>query len=412
MEEDKTKELSSQVNTIERALGECMIETAAVVLRAWLNELGENNPYEEALQSIRSRYQKLFTRWLNVDEPNAEEEVDKLTGDMYQLADAVYAEVRLKRGLSPEMHGFNAESPQSVFNYFQNCIRLQPEDIEWLRSVLADEKQASAALLAISALSQNLRECFSIDAFVAMIDGINADNEMVADFCAHNVLTLLIHYDVRIDFFPQIQDAFLNAISAMDDMGDHLFEILCTMVSMAKENWLSDYAQGLAPLNWLPESLQKLVKAVGLSSDYKTFNEWVPKEEKEYMSELVTNLPNTWLYEVLVHNVPGREEALTATAVQSGFRSYMWGHPEVAEQVYRDILRKGSAEPMDYINYAHCLLLKGDRMMAFENYKQARQECGSLRAFYDLFRPDRRALVDHGVPIDFVYFIEDNLVKG
>ena len=184
------------------------------------------------------------------------------------------------------------------------------------------------------------------------------------------------------------------------------------MVSMAKENWLSDYAQGLAPLNWLPESLQKLVKAVGLSSDYKTFNEWVPKEEKEYMSELVTNLPNTWLYEVLVHNVPGREEALTATAVQSGFRSYMWGHPEVAEQVYRDILRKGSAEPMDYINYAHCLLLKGDRMMAFENYKQARQECGSLRAFYDLFRPDRRALVDHGVPIDFVYFIEDNLVKG
>ena len=64
------------------------------------------------------------------------------------------------------------------------------------------------------------------------------------------------------------------------------------------------------------------------------------------------------------------------------------------------------------MNYAHCLLLKGDRMMAFENYKQARQECGSLRAFYDLFRPDRRALVDHGVPIDFVSFIEDNLVKG
>lgn len=413
MEDDKEKELCNQVNTIERALGECMIETATAVLRAWLNELGENNPYEEALQSIRNRYQELFTLWLNIDEPNAEEEVDRLTGDMYQLADAVYADIRLKRGLSPEMHGFNSDSPQSIINYFQNCIRLQPADFEWVRSVLADEKQASAALLAISALAKNMRECFSIDAFTVMIEGINASNEMVADFCAHNVLTLLIHYDVRIDFFPQIQEAFLNAISDTEDMGDHLFEILCSMVSMVKENWLSDYAQGLAPISWLPEPLQKLVKSVGISSlDYKTFSEWVPKEEEEYMSELVTNLPNTWLYEVLVNGTPGREEALAAVGVQSGFRNYMWALPEVAEQVYRDKLRKGSAEPIDYINYAHCLLLRGDRMMAFENYKQARQECGSLRAFYDLFRPDRKALVEHGVPLDCVYAIEDNLVNG
>ena len=51
-------------------------------------------------------------------------------------------------------------------------------------------------------------------------------------------------------------------------------------------------------------------------------------------------------------------------------------------------------------------------MMAYENYKQARQLCGSLRDFYDLFRPDRRALVEHGVPLDYVYALEDNLVVG
>ena len=91
------KELSDQVNTVERALGECMIETATTVIRVWLNELGENNPYEEALLSIHKRYQDLFTRWLNVDDPEAEQELDKLTGDMYQLADAVYVDIRLKR---------------------------------------------------------------------------------------------------------------------------------------------------------------------------------------------------------------------------------------------------------------------------------------------------------------------------
>ena len=55
------KELSDQVNTVERALGECMIETATTVIRVWLNELGENNPYEEAL---------LFTRDIRIYLPD------------------------------------------------------------------------------------------------------------------------------------------------------------------------------------------------------------------------------------------------------------------------------------------------------------------------------------------------------
>ena len=407
------KELSDQVNTIERALGECMIETAAVVLRTWLNELGENNPYEEALRTIRAKYEGMFTRWLSVDDPETEGDLDKLTGDMYQLSDAVYAAIRLKRGLSPQMHGFNPESPQSIVTYFQNCIQLSPEDLDWVKEMIADEKQSGQALLAISALTQNLRECFSMDAFITLIEGMNAADETVADFCGHNVLTLLIHYDVRIDFFPQIQDAFTNVIASMDDMGEHVFEMLCTLVSMSRSNFLSDFANGLAAYKWLPESMQKLVKTVGIpEDDYKTFSQWAPKEEEEYMAELVKNLPNTWLYEVLVNGAPGRENSLTYVGVKSGYRDYMWAHPEIAEQVYRDVLRQGSQKPIDFINYAHCLLLKGDRMMAFENYKLARQECGSLRAFYDLFRPDRRALVEHGVPLDCVYAIEDNLVNG
>ena len=407
------KELSDQVNTIERALGECMIETAAVVLRTWLNELGENNPYEEALRTIRAKYEGMFTRWLSVDDPETEGDLDKLTGDMYQLSDAVYAAIRLKRGLSPQMHGFNPESPQSIVTYFQNCIQLSPEDLDWVKEMIADEKQSGQALLAISALTQNLRECFSMDAFITLIEGMNAADETVADFCGHNVLTLLIHYDVRIDFFPQIQDAFTNVIASMDDMGEHVFEMLCTLVSMSRSNFLSDFANGLAAYKWLPESMQKLVKTVGIpEDDYKTFSQWAPKEEEEYMAELVKNLPNTWLYEVLVNGAPGRENSLTYVGVKSGYRDYMWAHPEIAEQVYRDVLRQGSQKPIDFINYAHCLLLKGDRMMAFENYKLARQECGSLRAFHDLFRPDRRALVEHGVPLDCVYAIEDNLVNG
>lgn len=406
------KELDEQVNTIERALGECMIETASTVMRVWLNELGENNPYEEALHAIRSQYQTLFTNWLNVDDPEMETTLNRLTGDAYQLADAVYADLRIKRGLSPEIHGFNPQNPQSVLNYFQNCIRLTEKDLDWLRDAMAAEEQNGVALLAITALTRNLRECFSIDAFVTLIEGMASENEVVANLCASNVLTLFIHYDVRIDFFPQVQDAFVNTVTGLGDQGDVVFEVLAALIEMSKKSYLEDYATGLMAFSWLPPSLQKLVEASGIKDDYKTFYSWVPKEETEYMTELVNNLPNTWLYEVLVAGNPGRERAVAYVAVKAGYRDYMWNHPDVAERVYLDVLRNGSEQPMDYINYAHCLLLKGDRMMAYENYKQARQLCGSLRDFYEYFRPDRRALVEHGIPLDYVYALEDNLVQG
>ena len=87
--------ITEQVVTIERALGERMLECALVVIRAWMDELGENNPYEEAHNAIRKRYNELFSLWLTSNEEEIEEELNSLTGDAYQLADAVYADLRL-----------------------------------------------------------------------------------------------------------------------------------------------------------------------------------------------------------------------------------------------------------------------------------------------------------------------------
>ena len=56
--------LTDQIITIERALGERMIDHALIILRAWMNELGENNPYEQAYSDIEEQYNKLFTEWL------------------------------------------------------------------------------------------------------------------------------------------------------------------------------------------------------------------------------------------------------------------------------------------------------------------------------------------------------------
>lgn len=404
--------LDEQINTVERALGECMIEHALAVVRVWLNELGENNPFEDAFRSIETQYEKVFQIWLNSDDEENEAKLNKLTGDAYQLVDAVYVEIRLKRGLSPQMHGFNPESPQSLIQYFSSCIKMQQKDHEWLREAMRDANKVGMALVAITALVRNLRECFSIEGILTLIEGFEAENDIVADQCLANVITLLIHYDIRMDFFPQIQDAFVAELTDMGDNLNHVFDVLCAIIKSSRRDWLESYAVGEMALSDLPNELQKLVEATGIQNDIKTFYSWVPKSESEYMAGLVQIFPQTWLYEVLIKGNAEYERNLTYTYLSIGNRDLMWDFPEVGEQWYVNVLRRGSDQPMDYINYGHCLMLKGDRMMAYEAYRQARQMCKSAKDFLALFRPDRRNLVERGVLLEHVYLIEDRMLVG
>ena len=129
------------------------------------------------------------------------------------------------------------------------------------------------------------------------------------------------------------------------------------------------------------------------------------------MSGLVAILPQTGLYDILIRGNDVYERALTITYLTIGNRDLMWDFPKVGEEWYVNILRRGANEPADYINYGHCMLLQGDRMMAMEFYRQARQMYKTAKEFYNVFRPDRRVLIEHGVPVEFVYMLEDNLLN-
>ena len=402
--------LDEQVTVVERALGECMIDTALVVVRAWLNEIGENNPYEEAFTSIQKRYHEIFTQWLNIDVPSSDEELSKITGETYQMVDAVYADIRLLRGLSPEIHGFNHDSITSVMHYFENCVRFRLEDLEWYKEVMNDESKASLALAATSALAHNLRTCFSLDAFLAMIECMSVENETVLDQCISNVVLLLIQYDIRIDFFPQIQDAVVNVIGE-NDLSEHVFEVLCALVESSSKNWIEEIAKSMFEDNQFPEELKRLMEMSGMGHDSQTFSQLFPSQEHKYITEVIPLIPQTWLYALIIEGYPNREKALAYVMISAGFRDAMWDYPQIAEKIYLEILRGGTEKPMDYINYAHCLLLRGDRMMAFENYKQARLLCKTSKEFFGLFRPDRKNLIDHGIPLEHVYVMEDQLIN-
>lgn len=404
--------IEDQIITIERALGERMVEHALVIVRSWLNELGENNPYEKAFDRLRRRNEEIFSEWLTSDAPEFDEALNELTGDAYRLVDAVYVDIRLQRGLSPTVHGFNPDLPQSVMHYFSNCLKFKESDWTWLEEVLNSSDHSTVALMAIGALMKNFRECFNEQGLMNIIQGINCNSEVVAEQCLANAILLLAHYDVRIDFFPELQQAFIDAIMEMGDEGEQAYQTLNAIVRAVKRTWLDEFKEGELALEDLPQELRDLLKLTGQKGDIDSIMSWLPESEQEYMQGIIQMLPDTWVYDAIVGENEQRAVALSFTYLSIGHMDLLWEHPKEAGKWLVHCLRAGNGTPQDYINYGHCLLLQGDKMMAFENYKTARQMCKSAKEFYSLFRPDRRALVDHGIPVEAVYLIEDQLINN
>ena len=406
-----SQSLDDQILTLERALGERMIDHALVIVRAWLNELGENNPYEEAFVSIGQEYQSVFDEWLTGDNPEREATLDRLTLETYRLVDASYASLRLKRGLSPEMHGFNPNSAQSVMHYFANCVQFQDSDWQWFASVLNEEDKAAMGLMAVGALAKNIRECFNEQAVYALIEGINASNDVVAEQCLANLIILMAHNDVRIDFFADIQNAFMAAIDELEDEGEQAFQTLCALVRSVKGNWREQIASGDLKVEDLPEELQNLLELTGDKNNIEGVMGWIPKSEQEYMQGLIQMLPDTWVFSAIVGESQERAQQIAIMYLSVGRMDLLWDRIDIAAPWLLHQLRGGSQSAMDYMNYGHCLLLQGDRMMAYEYYRQARQLCKGPKEFFAIFRPDRHDLVEHGVPVEHVYMLEDKLLK-
>ena len=404
--------LDEQIVTIERSLGERMIGHALAVVRAWLNELGESNNFEKAFLTLQQDYSELFDRWVSADDEGLDKELDRLTGIAYRLVDAVYAALRLQRGLSPVMHSFNENSLQSVMHYFANHVHPNEQDLEWLSKVIRDPSRGATALMAISAIAHELRQCFSEDSILTLIDGINTGSDMLAEQCLSNAMLLLAHYDVRIDFFPELQNAFANALAELNDDGEQAFQTLCSLVLATNEQWLKNLTvKELRPED-VPQELKTLLNAAGEDSSINGIQSIITNSEKDYMRSIIDILPDTWVYNVVVGEDYTRQNQIALAYLSIGRMDMLWENIELASRWLLEHLRKGSNNPLDYINYGHCLLLQGDRVMAYENYRQARQLCKSSKEFYNLFRPDRKALVDHGVPIEQVYLIEDQLIKS
>lgn len=401
--------LDEQRDVIERALGERMLNHAFMILHQWLQEIGFEQ-YGDRLQSLEQNYDALFRYFLTADDPDRENVLNEMTGEVYRLADSIFIDISLKRGTIPQMIGFNRDNMESVIRYFGSCPRLRDEDYDYMREVCVETPQPSIALLLLASLTHNLRGCFSEEAMLVLFEAIDSENNLIAGQALMNSIMLLIHYDIRIDFFPRVQNAFTEVIGD----GERAFMAIMALITNANRK-IEDMAHkiDLSKTEDVESAIQDAITEELGDEEYEEQQviSWVPSDEGDYMSGLVSMLPDTWLMDVVVGENEERAQNLSRAYLQNGSMDLWWDDLDTAEKLILQLLRSKNPTAKDYINYGHICFLRGDRVMAYENYREARRMLGSTKAFMAAFRPDRRFLVDRGITMDDVYLMEDQLVK-
>lgn len=400
--------LDEQRDMIERALGERMLNHCYAILHSWAQELGDTR-YADRIQSLEQNYDSLFRYYLNADDLQREEIQNEMTLATYRLVDDMFADVRIKRGIAPDMHGFNPENIESVIRYFSSCVHIQDEDYEWLMNTANTDGARSVALVALSALAQNVRLAFSEMAVSALIDLMDNDHLIIRDQALAQLLMILTQYDIRIDYYPHLQDRFVEAIGD----GEGAMQTVCNLIRSSSTPLSEAVEKEAFKKENLPEELRELLGEGQL--DDNQINEIVssaPASENQYFDELITLFPNTWLCGVLVGEDEYRQQMLRASYIAAGRMDLSWDDIDEAEQWIITRLRDGHPTYRDYINYAHICFLRGDRLMAYENYMEARRMVGSAKKFFKVFRPDRNYLSERGIPLEQIYLMEDNLIRS
>ena len=387
--------IQEQRNILEHALSERMINHALTILREWDRQLG-GGLYADRIRSIEQNYHSLFEYFLSADDPDRETIQDSMTTETYRLMDEIYADLRLKKGLAQEITTFNPDRPESVVDYFSNCVHLREEDYEWWSDLMQDENRSGTALLAITALNRNLREQFCEESLRCMIDALDSSNTLVSSQLMVFTILSLVQWDIRIDFFPELQEAFVEKIGD----GDFAFAALCALVKSSQANVIQEL-DDIELDGDQSELFEQLKKSSGK----------IPADEQDFLREIAEMLPDTWVFTLLVDEDERRQRRIEEVYLEAGTMMMMWNRIDDAEEWLLNRLRSGKATAQDYMNYGHCCFLRGDRLMAYENYHEARHRCASLRQFYDIFRPDRKALMDKGVPLEHIYLIEDQMVS-
>ena len=208
-----------------------MLGHALAILRPVVMETG-NALLADQLQSIQQNYRYLVDYFLSgTNDPRRSELIDAMIHDTYELVDEVYLAHRLQNNTDYEFREMlrpdncvipTYPDPESVDNAdptFRTMWLSKPDDDHLLlfRKLIADPAMEIEAYLAISGLTLSLLRSFSEKGFLALIEAAEEHYLIpIRERAWVSVLLLLLVYDDRLRFFPDIVAAVQDLLDSDD----------------------------------------------------------------------------------------------------------------------------------------------------------------------------------------------------
>lgn len=412
--------IQDQRYNVDRMLGERMLRHADTLIRSWAHELDEIE-YFARLDRLAEQYDQIWKAYLtesiqnNMAGEDIQNAMNRLTYRYYTLSDEIYDRLRLKNGLAPTMVGFGKDNVESITNYFAQNVHRKDEDLDWLYEISQDEDKQGTAIAAVAALAANLRTGFHEASLLTLLDIAELANP-VADQALAQAIHVTGQYDIRMDFFNQIGDRWLSLLEKKSEVAQAAIEAIIEQTEgneQLTETWIfgvvcdTDQKRVRAARAYLKKDMREQAFDGCLMNRTD-----ICGEDDELRADMLL-YDDLWDEAMEVYQQIELNGGMTPQIrFRAGWCALLTGDYETAERYMIARLRDTKhVRKEDYINYGHLCWLKGDRVTAYENYREARRLCGTIKEWKESFCPDRKVISQLGIPLDEVYMMEDRLLK-
>lgn len=401
-------------------LGERMLRHADSVLRGWANELNDLSFFAR-LDRLQEQYDQSWQTYLTetVNDGMAGEEVQRamnvLTHRYFLLSDELYDRIRLKRGEVPDMHGFGKDNVDSVTTYFARNLNRKNEDLDWIYSIAQDDDHQAMAVSAIAALAVNLKTGFWEEGVHLLLDVAELDTLAGQQALAQAMLITAL-FDLRLDYFDEINDRWVALAEKKADITVAAMEALVGQSEVAEqlpETWIfsliCDTDEKRCRL--AHEYLRRDMREQAFDGCLMNRTDMCGTDDALRADMLLYD--DLWDEALGVYqDIVARGEDTPNVRFRMAWCALLTGDYTLAEKMMIARLRDtDNVRKEDYINYGHLCWLRGDRVTAYENYREARRLCKDLKEWKAAFCPDRKVISQLGIPLDEVYLMEDRLLK-
>lgn len=250
-----------------------MLGHALAILRPLVQQLADSD-LQERIDSLHANYRLLTDYYMSgADDPRRMELLDGLVHDAYVLLDEVWFRKRCKESTAYEFREMlrpadGSSDAESAFRYFW-LGKTDDAHIARFCELIADPEMEDEAMMAVSALSLSVMRAFSEKAVLALMKAADEPcSQYVRERAWVSVLLILLVYDERLRFFPEIVSSFMDVLEAGDGRVYAVTALTCIVRTLGTD-WANgtyeSLQQKLLPL--LSKHMPKSFDADAISSD-------------------------------------------------------------------------------------------------------------------------------------------------